>query len=119
VDPARDQQHHCYDDDPCRDLAQALAAVIRLTVKEAVAEAVAEISPYLTPPADPVLVMDVPEAAARIGLSESKTKRLIAAGEIASISMGRRRKVPAAAIDAYLRRLGGEQLRLPGIDPAG
>jgi excisionase family DNA binding protein len=119
VDPARDQQHHWDDDDPCRHLAQALAAVIRQAVKEAVSEAVAEISPYLIPPADPVLVMNVPEAPARIGLSESKTKRLIAAGEIASIPMGRRRKVPVAAIDAYLHRLGREQLRLPGIDPAG
>ena len=105
-------------EDPYRLLAEALSAVVRQAVKAAVAEAVAEISSDLTPPADPVVVLDVAEAAARIGLSQSKTKRLLAAGEIASISMGRRRKVPVAAIDAYLRRLSGEQLRLPGIDPA-
>jgi excisionase family DNA binding protein len=98
-------------------LAEALAAVIQQAVKEAVAEAVAEVVPQVLAQAssDPVLVMDVPEAAARIGLSESHTKRLIASGEIASITIGRRRKVPVAAVSDYIERLGGEQQKLPGI----
>jgi excisionase family DNA binding protein len=100
---------------PCRELAQALTAVIQQAVEKAVTEAVAEILSQLTAPADQVLVMDVPDAAARIGLSVSKTKRLIAAGEIDSVLIGRRRKVPGAAVDAYVRRLEGEQLTFPGM----
>jgi excisionase family DNA binding protein len=108
------------EDDPCRDLAQALNAVVHQAIKEAVVEAVTALVPQILDQvsSEHVLVMDVPEAAARIGLSESKVKRLIAAGEIASISMGRRRKVPVAAVEDYLRRLGEEQLSFPGMDAA-
>jgi excisionase family DNA binding protein len=100
------------DDDPCLDLAQALDVVIQRAIKEGVAAAIAEIVPQVLAQAkakdDRVLVMDVKEAATRLGLSKSKVHRLIGAGEIASVSMGRRRKIPVQAIDAYLRRLGVE-----------
>jgi excisionase family DNA binding protein len=114
VEPSRDA-------DPYLLLADAVAGVVRQIVKESVAEAVAEVVPQVLAQAtgDPVVLMDVPEAAARLRLSESKTKRLIAAGEIATISIGRRRLVPEASLEDYLRRLEGEQQRLPGIDPAG
>jgi excisionase family DNA binding protein len=118
MEPSREAPNGA--EDPCRDLAEALSSVVHRAVREAVAEAMANVVPQILDrvSADPALVMDVPEAAARIGLSESKTKRLIAAGEIASISMGRRRKVPLAAIEDYLRRLSGEQLSFPGMDAA-
>jgi excisionase family DNA binding protein len=106
------------DDDPYPALVDALRAAIRQAVKEAVAEAVAEVMPQVLTQANtdpPVLMMDVREAAIRLGLSESKVHRLIAAGEITSVTMGRRRKVPVEAIDTYVQRLSGEQRRLPGM----
>jgi excisionase family DNA binding protein len=63
-------------------------------------------------------MVDVAEAANRLGLSLSKTKRLVVAGELGSVLIGRRRKVPVSAIESYISRLEEEQLRLPGMDAA-
>jgi excisionase family DNA binding protein len=57
----------------------------------------------------------VAEAAARLGLGTTKTKKLIAAGELTGVTIGRRRKVPISAIEAYIKSLQGEQLRLPSM----
>jgi excisionase family DNA binding protein len=100
---------------PYQALAEALAGVIEEAVEQAVNKALAEILPHLTAPFDPVNVIDVPEAAARIGVSVSKTKRLIAASEIESVLIGRRRKVPVDAIENYIDRLKEQQLSVPGV----
>lgn len=61
-------------------------------------------------------MVDAVEVAAKTGMSVSKTSRLIANGEIASVLIGRRRKVPLAAIEAYLKRLQEpQQLHVPGM----
>jgi excisionase family DNA binding protein len=45
----------------------------------------------------------IEEAAALLGISESSVRRSIAAGELHSIKLGRRRLVPVAAIEDLLR----------------
>jgi excisionase family DNA binding protein len=99
------------EDDPCRDLGRALGDIIRPVIKQAVAEAMADVLPQILAQAtsDPVSVMDVPEVADKLGLSESKVKKLVAAGEIASICVGRRRKITGEAVTDYIRRLEGQQ----------
>jgi excisionase family DNA binding protein len=84
--------------DPYSALAEALGAVVR----QAVHAALGEVS-LATVNSDSML--DVPAAAGRIALSVTKTKRLIAAGELRSVLVGRRRLVPVSEIDAYIRRL--------------
>ena len=61
------------------------------------------------PDARPVL-HSVPEAASALGIGRSLLYQLLAAGEIASVSIGRRRLIPADALVAYV-----EQLRKEGL----
>jgi excisionase family DNA binding protein len=84
---------------PYDALAQALAAVVR----QAVADAGAAILP--TPAADTAVMVSVPAAAARLGLGQTKVKKLIASGELGAVMVEGRRLVPMAAIEAYIRRL--------------
>ena len=84
--------------DPYEALAEALGAVVR----QAVHAALSEVSLATV---DTASMLDVPATAGRIALSVTKTKRLIAAGELRSVLMGRRRLVPVGEIDAYVRRL--------------
>lgn len=50
----------------------------------------------------------VPEAARVLGIGRSLFYQLLAAGEIASVSIGRRRLIPADALTAYVERLRRE-----------
>jgi excisionase family DNA binding protein len=84
--------------DPYEALAEALGAVVR----QAIHAALGEVSVATVNTAS---MLDVPATAGRIALSVTKTKRLIAAGELRSVLVGRRRLVPVAEIDAYVRRL--------------
>lgn len=47
----------------------------------------------------------VEEAAKRLGIGKTKTKELIACGHLGSVTVGRRRLVPAEAIEAYVAEL--------------
>lgn len=51
------------------------------------------------------LLYDKPAAAQQLSVSERKVAELIAAGEIASVLIGRRRLVPHDALEAYVARL--------------
>jgi excisionase family DNA binding protein len=97
-------------EDPYIALAQALASVIRQAVRDGVAEAVSEILPHLAPTVDLTTVVDVSEAANRLGLGSTLTKKLIASGQLPSVLIGHRRKVSLSAIEAYISRLEAEQL---------
>lgn len=46
----------------------------------------------------------VPEAAKRLGISETSLHRRLKAGDIPSVQVGARRLISATAIDEYLRR---------------
>ena len=50
------------------------------------------------------LNLRIPEAVEFSGLSRSRLYELIAAGEIASIKVGRARLIPTAAIEAFFER---------------
>jgi excisionase family DNA binding protein len=56
------------------------------------------------------LLLSVEEAAEVIGLGRSLTYEKILAGEIASIKVGRRRLVPAAALEVWTQRQVAEQV---------
>lgn len=49
----------------------------------------------------------IPEAARALRLSRSTLYILIARGELDTVTVGRLRRVPAAAIDAYVAGLSG------------
>jgi excisionase family DNA binding protein len=52
---------------------------------------------------DPTLVaLTVEEAARRLGVGRTKMYALIASGEIPSVAIGRLRRIPAEALNAYL-----------------
>ena len=53
----------------------------------------------------PVLI-SVPDAAAALGIGTTKTKALIASGELRSVQIDRRRLVPVDALTEYVTRLG-------------
>jgi excisionase family DNA binding protein len=86
--------HVVQEDDPYRSLGAALQAVIEQAVSSALAplpaSAVAE-----------QFRLSVPEAAEQLGIGTTKVKQLIAAGWLASVTIGRRRLVPAASIRAF------------------
>ncbi|GAA4618414.1 hypothetical protein GCM10023195_82750 [Actinoallomurus liliacearum] len=54
---------------------------------------------------DTPLLYTLPEAAALLRISRTKLYELLAANEIESVYIGRSRKIPAAALDAYVNRL--------------
>lgn len=49
------------------------------------------------------------EAADEVGVSRARMYELIAAGEIASVKIGRSRRIPRASLEGYLERLLAEQ----------
>lgn len=55
------------------------------------------------------LTLDVPEAAARLGVSKRHLYGLIERGEFPAIKLGRRRVVPIVALDEILARATGER----------
>lgn len=57
---------------------------------------------------DEVLVT-VDEAARRLGMGRSYTYQLLLRGELASVKLGRSRRVPVHALEEYVRGLAQEQ----------
>jgi excisionase family DNA binding protein len=85
--------------DPYHVLGEALGAIVRQALREALSE-------MATPGnAECATAVSVTAAAARLGLSVSKTKRRIASGELPSFVVGRRRLVPTTDINNYIQRL--------------
>jgi excisionase family DNA binding protein len=82
------------EDDPFHSLGAALQAVI----EHAVANALASIPTQAQ--GGPVM-LSVPEAAEQLGVGTTKLKQLIAGGELASVTIGRRRLVPASSVRAF------------------
>jgi len=54
---------------------------------------------------DDLLLLTVPETARRLSISRAKTYELLASGEIASVTIGRSRRVPLVECAAYVERL--------------
>jgi excisionase family DNA binding protein len=55
------------------------------------------------------LLLTPEEGAQLLGVGRSQMFELIARGEVESFKIGRLRKIPRDAIDAYIRRLRAEQ----------
>jgi excisionase family DNA binding protein len=59
---------------------------------------------------DPPLLLTVDEAAARLSISRWTVYNLIRSGELASITIGRARRIPLEAVDKYItQRLEEDQ----------
>lgn len=58
---------------------------------------------------EPRKLYRVEEAALELGISRARFYQLLARGEVASVKIGASRRVPAAALDAYINRLCAEQ----------
>lgn len=80
--------------DPFQALGEALQAVI----EDAVSRALLSVK---TPSADKAVMLSVPEAAERLGVGTTKVKQLIASGQLASVTIGRRRLIPAAEVRLF------------------
>ena len=52
----------------------------------------------------------IPEVATRLGLSRSAVYALVASGAIASVKIGRSRRVPASLLDRFVDELVSEQV---------
>lgn len=80
--------------DPFQALGEALQAVI----EDAVAKALASVKASST---EDAVMLSVPEAAERLGVGTTKVKQLIASGQLASVTIGRRRLIPAAIVRSF------------------
>jgi excisionase family DNA binding protein len=85
--------------DPYAALADALAGVVRQAVADAVAQVLTSAG------GDTAAMVSVTEAAARLGLGVTTTKRLVASGQLRSALVEGRRLVSVAAIADYVRSL--------------
>lgn len=52
-------------------------------------------------------LLSIPDFMASTGLGRSKTYQLIGEGEIETVKIGRRRMIPAQALDAWIANLRG------------
>ena len=59
--------------------------------------------------AQPQRMLKVEQAAARAALGRTRMYELIKTGEIQSVKIGRSRRIPVEALDAYVARLLAEQ----------
>jgi excisionase family DNA binding protein len=84
--------------DPVDRLAAALADVIAAAVAEALSSQVPTTS-------DSTSLLDVAAAARQLSLGTTTVKKMVAAGQLRSVTVGRRRLIPAAALDEYTARL--------------
>ena len=80
--------------DPFQALGEALQAVI----EDAVTKALASVK---TASSEDAVMLSVPEAAERLGVGTTKIKQLIASGQLASVTIGRRRLVPAENVRSF------------------
>ena len=60
-------------------------------------------------PVAPKTLLTVEEAAARLSLGRTSMFTLIKTGQVASVRIGRARRIPAGEVDAYAARLMAEQ----------
>jgi excisionase family DNA binding protein len=66
--------------------------------------------------ADPSLVLlTVEEAARRLRIGRTTCFKLVLAGEIESVTVGRLRRVPAEALPAYVTQLRTQLRRRPAV----
>lgn len=84
--------------DPHSDSTRALGEALRVVIEDAVFKALASVKVL---PAEDAVMLSVPEAAERLGLGTTKVKQLIASGQLASVTIGRRRLVPAANVRSF------------------
>ncbi|GAA4828848.1 helix-turn-helix domain-containing protein [Saccharopolyspora rosea] len=89
-------------------LAAALASLAALLAEEQSPEPV-EAEPEVRTLPDRTL-LTVEEAAQYLGIGRTKTYELVKSGEIESVRIGRLRRVPRTAIDAYADRLINQQI---------
>jgi len=82
--------------------ADRLAAALADVVASAVAEALAG---RATLPPDTAELLSVQEAARRLSIGTTTVKRLIATGELRSVTVDRRRLVPVRAISDFVSDL--------------
>jgi len=61
---------------------------------------------------DEPMLLTVPAAARRLGVSERRIWRLIAGGRLQSVKEGRSRYIPATACAEYIRTLKAEQCQV-------
>lgn len=54
-------------------------------------------------------LLTIPQVAQKLGIGETKAWDLVGRGEIASIRLGKCRRVPLAALDAFIETLVAEQ----------
>ena len=54
---------------------------------------------------DVVLLLTVPQAAARLGLGRSTVYQFIGTGALRSVKVGRLRKIVAADLEAFVKKL--------------
>ena len=80
------------------DPIQALGEALRGVIEEAVSRALASFT--VTSPDDAVM-LSVADAAARLGVGTTKVKQLIASGQLESVTIGRRRLVPASKVRSF------------------
>ncbi len=59
-------------------------------------------------------LLNVNEAASALGLGRSLMYMLIATGELASIKIGRSRRIPVGAIDEFIARRLEQEVRVAG-----
>jgi excisionase family DNA binding protein len=55
------------------------------------------------------LLYSVEEAAQLLGIGRTFMFELVATGQVASLKIGKRRKIPRSALDEYVARLASEQ----------
>lgn len=65
----------------------------------------------MTTSADTRALLTVVEAAARLAIPRTALYRLLMSGELASVKIGRHRRIPAWAIDEFVHRLVDAQQR--------
>lgn len=81
------------DPDPFQALGEALRAVI----EEAVSKALDSVKASTK---DHAVMLSIPEAAHRLGIGTTKVKQLVASGELASLTIGRRRLILATSVES-------------------
>jgi excisionase family DNA binding protein len=69
-----------------------------------------------SPAADSRLLYSVEEAARLLGIGRTFMFHLVATGEVDSLKIGKRRKIPRHALDDYVARLIAEQNSEPSDD---
>lgn len=62
----------------------------------------------ITPSQQPVkLLLSIPEAAAQLSLGQTVVWKLVSTGQLASVKVGRSRRVPWTALEAFVASLSG------------